>query len=88
MNIRIVVLDRGWVYVCRMPNPDQCGMWITATDARCIRRWGTSDGLEELKGGPLAATQLSPKVKSIQFPIRAVISVIEVEESKWNSHLA
>lgn len=85
--IRIVILDRSWVYVCRMPNPDTFGIWLTATDARCIRRWGTSDGIEQLKDGPRTGTQLSSKVKSIRFPVRAVINIIEVEQTPWESYL-
>jgi hypothetical protein len=49
----ILVLWYGWVVV---------GEWDkkakTVKDAYCIRRWGTTQGLGQLRNGPLAGTGL------------------------------
>jgi hypothetical protein len=51
----IAVLDRGFVYVGQVTEyPDR----IVITKARNIRRWGTTNGLGELRDGPLSETQL------------------------------
>ena len=51
----IVVLDKGFVYVGEVLElPDR----ITITNARNIRVWGTSQGLGELRNGPLSSTKL------------------------------
>jgi hypothetical protein len=51
----ILVLWYGWVVV---------GVWNkkekTVEDAYCIRRWGTTKGLGELRDGPLPSTILEP----------------------------
>ncbi len=51
---RIIVADRGWVFVgdC-VDNEDGS---VTIHDARNIRRWGTTKGLGELANGPTSKT--------------------------------
>jgi hypothetical protein len=51
---RIVVADRGWVFVgdCE-DNEDGT---VTIRNARNIRQWGTTKGLGELVDGPTAKT--------------------------------
>jgi len=51
-KIRILVLDRGFVMVCRCTSPEQYGFWLPVYDARIVRAWGTSNGLAELCNGP------------------------------------
>ncbi len=78
----IVVLDRGFVYV---GNVTHDGEWCVITDAKNIRRWGTTRGLGELAlGGPTSSTELDD-VGTVRAPSRAVISLIDTETGKWNS---
>ena len=56
-EVRIVVLQRGWVVVGRWHRD---GDDVTITDAQVIRRWGTSTGLGELVNGPTSSTTLDP----------------------------
>ena len=77
--IKIAVLDRGFVYVGHVSfNED----FLIIEKARNIRVWGTSKGLGELVSGPLSSTKLD-NVGKVQVPMRAVISIIDVEQSKW-----
>lgn len=77
---QIVVLDRGFVYVGIVTIG---GDWVTITEARNIRRWGTTKGLGELaKGGPLKDTVLDPAGK-VKAPLRALIALIECEAVAW-----
>lgn len=86
--IRIFVLDRGFVFVGRMPDVSGCGMWITAKCCRCIRVWGTSQGLSELINGPLANTRMDDVMPSMTFGVRAHIYTIdEVNQTAWAQHL-
>ena len=65
----IVVIDRGWVVVGDVTSaPDK----LTITNARCIRRWGTTQGLGQLIDGPQPGTVLDP-LGTVVVPIRSVI---------------
>ena len=78
-DIKIVVADRGFVYVGRMKETEQ---FITLYNAKNIRQWGTTKGLGELINGPLPNTKLD-SVGTVRIPMRAVISIIDVEQAKW-----
>jgi len=78
-NIKIVVADRGFVYVGMI---EESGDFVTLHNAKNIRVWGTSKGLGELVNGALPNTKLD-NVGKIRIPMRAVISIIDVEQSKW-----
>lgn len=77
--LSIVVADRGWVYIGRV---EQEADWLTIMDARQITRWGTTNGLNELVGGPTSNTKLGAPA-SVRVPMRAVITVIPVNDAKW-----
>ena len=51
--MRIVIGQRGWVWVGKY---EEDGDEVTLTDAKCIRRWGTTKGLGELCDGPTKDT--------------------------------
>jgi len=78
-DIKIVVLDRGFVYVgCVTMDTD----FVRITKAHNIRVWGTTKGLGELVSGPTSSTKLD-HVGTVRAPMRALISVIDVEQGKW-----
>ena len=81
-SLQIVILDRGFIYV---GNVDISGDWVTITNARNIRRWGTTNGLGELaKSGPLKDSVLDP-AGTVRAPIRSVVGMIECEASAWTT---
>jgi hypothetical protein len=80
-EIKIVVLDRGFVYVGRV---ELDGDFVIIRNALNIRHWGTTKGLGELVNGPLSNTKLD-SVGTVRATSRALISLIDVEQSKWNS---
>ena len=56
---QIVIAQRGWVFVGEVERSG--GDDVTITNAKCIRRWGTTKGLGELAlNGPLKSTVLDP----------------------------
>lgn len=80
--IKIVVLDRGFVYI---GHADVDANFVTITGAHNVRVWGTSKGLGQLANeGPLANTKLDV-VGTVRAPVRALISLIDVDASKWTS---
>lgn len=83
-DIRIVVLDRGFVFVGRVTMTDK-EMYVD--DARCIRKWGTTEGLGQLSQGPLAETVLDHKC-TIRPQLKAVLFTVDVVQSKWTAALA
>ena len=78
-GVAIVVLDRGFVYVGKVTID---GDWCVIESAKNIRIWGTKKGLGELVDGPTKDTKLDD-VGTVRAPMRAVISVIDVNVSKW-----
>lgn len=78
----IVVCDRGFVYVGKMTWD---GEFAVVENAKNIRYWGTTRGLGELAlNGPTAQTKLDP-CGTVRVPCRAVINMLDTEESKWLS---
>lgn len=78
---KIVVLDRGWVYVGNVIHSSD---FVTITNARNVRRWGTSKGLGELAAkGPQRNTQLDP-AGTVRAPMRALIMLIDCDEAAWS----
>jgi hypothetical protein len=78
-DIKIAVLDRGFVYVGRVSYE---GDFMILKNARNIRYWGTTKGLGELVNGPLSTTKLD-MVGTVRVPMRALISLIDVVGAKW-----
>lgn len=79
-EIKIAVLDRGFVYIGQVDATDP--NMLILRNAKNIRVWGTTKGLGELVNGPLSATKLD-SVGTVRIPFRALISLIDVEQSKW-----
>lgn len=76
----LVVADRGFVWVGETTTTDD---WVLIKNARCVRRWGTSEGLNELaKKGPLATTKLDAAA-DVQVARKALIALIPCEVDKW-----
>jgi hypothetical protein len=68
----IVVLDRGFVYVGELSIN---GTELTITNAKNLRSWGTTQGLGELRNGPLSSTKLDV-VGEVIAPVKSLIHYI------------
>ena len=80
-DVKIVVLQRGWVYIGRLKKDDNL---CTLSNAYCIRTWGTTKGLQELVSGATPSTILDKCEGVVEFDWLTVIHTITVNESKWN----
>jgi hypothetical protein len=78
-DIKIVVLERGFVYVGEVTELDD---GIRVENARNIIRWGTSRHIAELVNGPLEDTRLGD-VCSFKAYTHSVIHMLDVESEKW-----
>jgi hypothetical protein len=67
---QIFVLDRGWVFVGQLEHVTK--EHVTISNARCIRRWGTTQGLAELVDGPKQDTVLDAASRII-VPRKSII---------------
>jgi len=84
-EVFIFVLDRGFVVVgTRQIHPTLAYHWLVR--GRTIRRWGTTQGLSELCGGPTTDTQLDP-ICDREIPWRSVIEMQIAEAKKWAKSL-
>lgn len=77
---RIVIADRGFVYVGEA-EAHEGGILIK--NAKNIRRWGTTSGLGELRSGPTSSTKYD-EYGTVRVPIGSVVSVIDCTvDTKW-----
>jgi hypothetical protein len=84
-DIKIVVLQRGWVMVGRL---ERDGSECKLHNASVIRTWGTSKGLGEIaSNGPLSGTKLDKCEGLVEFDYLTVVAAISCDESKWQSAL-
>ncbi len=83
-NIKIVILQRGWVMVGRWTQDgDMCAL----DNAYVIRAWGTSKGLGELAlEGKQSNTKLD-KAGHVDFHILTTVATLNCKEDKWDSEL-
>ncbi len=78
----IAVVDRGFVYVGRVESGPE---WTVITDARCVRRWGTTNGLGQLAlSGPTDTTALDP-AGTVRVPRHALITLLDTEATLWSA---
>lgn len=82
-DIRIVILQRGWVAVGRF---SQDGSDCKLGQASIIRKWGTTKGLGELISGPVSGTTLD-SAGCLRFHELAIVATMDCEVSKWEKHL-
>jgi len=84
-DIKIVVLQRGWIVVGRFERKDtQCRLY----NASVIRNWGTTNGLGEIaEGGPTSSTKLDKCKGVVEFDYMTVVLTIDCEARKWQSKL-
>lgn len=76
----LVVADRGFVWVGEATTTED---WVEIKGARCVRRWGTKEGLNELAlKGPLSETRLDAAT-DLKVSRKALIAIIPCEAEKW-----
>jgi len=80
-EIKIVVLQRGWVYIGRF---ERIGNDCKLHNAYNIRSWGTTAGLPELVNGATSSTKLDKCEGIVEFDWLTVIHTITVNSAKWN----
>jgi hypothetical protein len=83
-DVKIVILQRGWVYVGRY-NVNMETSMCELNSAYCIRVWGTTKGLSELKDGPTSTTKLDPAGRVV-FHLLTTIAIIDCAGDAWKKH--
>lgn len=78
--VKIVILQRGWVFVGRY---SKTGSDCLLENAHCIRQWGTTKGLGELVDGPTSKTLLDD-AGTVRFHELGIIALIDANEEKWS----
>lgn len=83
-DIRIVILQRGWIMVGRY---SQDGQNCKLSNASVVRIWGTIKGLGEIAvNGPTSKTVLD-KCPDVRFHELTVIATIDCVESVWSTKI-
>lgn len=82
--IKIVVLERGFVYVGRVD--EEGDPIVTIHGARCIIKWGTTRHLGQLVAGPLTDTKLGDAC-TVQCRSSQIVHMIEVDQNGWAKHI-
>lgn len=79
--VKIVILQRGWVFVGRFKKYERD---CILENAYCIRQWGTTKGLGELVSGPTSKTILD-EAGTVRFHELTIVATIDASESGWKS---
>ena len=79
-KIKIVILQRGWVFIGKF---SQNGSMCKLSDAHCIRTWGTTKGLGELAEDGVQTNTKLDKVNDVQFHTLTSIAIIDCNDSVW-----
>lgn len=83
-DIKIVVLQRGWVMIGRYKKD---GDIVTLENASVIRQWGTTKGLGQLAlDGKQTATKLDT-AGHVEFHVLTIVATINCNDSKWDKEL-
>jgi len=83
-DIRIVALQRGWVFIGRYLAKDD---YVTLTNASVIRLWGTTKGIGELCDGPTKATKLDPCAGEVRFHRLTEVFSLKTTGTRWDGIL-
>lgn len=83
-NIKIVILQRGWVMIGRW---SQNGEMCALDDASTIRVWGTTKGLGELALGGKTSKTVLDRCGRVDFHILTTVAVLNCAEDKWRASL-
>jgi len=84
-DVKIVVLQRGWVMVGRF---ERDGSECTLNNASVIRNWGTTKGLGEIAAsGPTTSTKLDPTNGEVNFDYLTVVATISCNETAWAKYV-
>ena len=84
-DIKIVILQRGWVMVGIFSRTENDCKLVKAS---VIRKWGTTSGLGQIaKDGPTKETILDKCYGIVEFDYLTIVASIAVEESKWSNIL-
>lgn len=89
-DVRIVVLQRGWVLIGNYSEKGDRGYLHNAS---VIRKWGTTKGLGELVGGPVISGTYAPTVLDkchgvVEFLLQTTILTLKADAEKWSAALA
>ncbi len=82
-DLRIVVLDRGWIFIGEF---SEDGMECTLKDAYVIRRWGTTKGLGELAIEGKKPETVLDKAGIIHYHKNAQVMNLRCDLSKWKEY--
>lgn len=84
-DIKIVILQRGWVMVGRF---ERTGSDCKLANAYVIRKWGTTKGLGELaEKGKLSDTILDSCNGLVEFDYLTVVATISCKKETWEKIL-
>lgn len=88
LPLRIVIGESGWFWIGRYNRVRELRRdhfdYVIIYNAFCIRDWGTSAGLGQLKNGPTKKTVIDP-CPNIRIHETNVVATYEVNEEAWNA---
>lgn len=84
MEIRIVVLQRGWIVVGEY---ERDGLYGRVRNGAVIRNWGTTEGIGQLAAkGPRSDTVLDP-FEDTEFLELTVVHNMKCNQESWRGKI-
>jgi hypothetical protein len=84
MEIKIAILQRGWVYIGRF---ERKGNDCKLTDASVVRRWGTTKGIGQLALEGKTSDTVLDKAGTVEFDYLTCVAVISCNQEIWEKIL-
>ena len=84
-DIRIVILQRGWVAVGIFQKGEDGARFLK--NASIIRIWGTTKGLGEICAGPTSTTKLDP-CGDMAFHEFTIVSTMKADAKGWKNYVS
>lgn len=84
-EIKIAILQRGWVMVGRF---GKSGTQCFLENASVIRTWGTTKGIGEIAmNGPIEDKTILDPCGNVEFHELTIVALLECDQSKWKKAL-
>ena len=80
-DVSLFIATNGFIWVARAVTFD--GQFYHLSNARAVRRWGTTKGLNELIDGPTKESVIDAPADVVTVVAAAAIAIIPCRPEKW-----
>jgi hypothetical protein len=83
-DMRIVIVQQGWVYIGEY-SFDPANGWVHLDNASCVRVWGTTAGLGQLALKGKQKDTVLDFAGIVDVPLNSIVATIKCDEHAWKN---